>query len=318
VVVPVQYHKFREIASPLSLEMLAPLPPDIGRVQFAAVLHTEDYRKLAQLLQNHPTVALRVYSDYKQTITDLEFLRHFSELQGFSLDLWHLTDFTGLRHLGESLARLGLSSTKTKTLSLRFLEQFPRLNSLGIGGHTKDFDAVSTRVSLHDLSLAALKLADLSAITPLLNLRDLSITGGSLANLDLLPEVQRLESLTLRQVRGVADLSAVAEAPCLKTIWLERLPHVNRLPTLTKCRELSHVRLWSMKGLTDLAALADAPALEELEIANAPVLEPQDFRCLVGHPHLRKVNIALGSDVKNNAVAKLLGIPGRYGKLEIK
>src|SRR4051794_37679747 len=89
----------RQVRSPLTKEMLAPLRGGVERVQFDEALAEKDYPKLAALLARHPKVTLRVYGDYSNTIRDLEFLRHFPQLRRFWFDLWDLANFEGLRHL---------------------------------------------------------------------------------------------------------------------------------------------------------------------------------------------------------------------------
>jgi Leucine-rich repeat (LRR) protein len=228
-----------------------------------------------------------------------------------------LTDFSGLRHLSGQLQSLGISDTRIKSLSLTFLRRFPRLTSLWISGHSKDFAALSELTSLRELSLSFMKLDDLSPLVSLTRLAKLHITGGSVGNLEGLSRLTQLTTLSLRQVRGVADLSPIAALRKLEHIRLERLPHVERLPALRKPNRLQHIQLVTMNGLRDIDALADATVLEELEVCAVPKLTPGSFSKLVGHKTLRRVLMGLGSDAKNSALADLLSVPGRYGAITI-
>jgi hypothetical protein len=102
----------RFISSPVTDEMLAPSATGRGIVQFAdQPLSEDDYRRLAAWLEDYPDMTLRVYSS--AVIRDLEFLRFFPSLRNFAADtLWNLESLNGLRHLPESLRRLGLGATK--------------------------------------------------------------------------------------------------------------------------------------------------------------------------------------------------------------
>jgi len=124
-------------------------------------------------------------------------------------------------------------------------------------------------------------------------------------------------SLSLAQIRALTDLSIVAELAHLKELNLDRMSKVVRFPSLKKMNALRKVRPDSMKGLADVKWLATAPALAELEIYQASLLEPRHFRCLVGHPTLRKVRIGMGSVGKNAAVADILKISGQYGGVTV-
>ncbi len=67
----------REVASPLTDAMLAPLDQPFSVVQFKSLLTDADFGRLADLLCKYPTVTLRAYASYDDTIKDLEFLRFF-------------------------------------------------------------------------------------------------------------------------------------------------------------------------------------------------------------------------------------------------
>jgi len=169
---------FRQVWSPLTKSMLAPIPGRFNRLQFDEALKDGEYHRIARLLDRHPAITMRVYGDYKQSINDLEFLRYFPKLRRFWVDLWRIDTFDGLLYLPANLQHLHLGPTKTKAISLQFLEKFAGLSLLTVAGHSKDFSAVSTLNRLGQLRMAGIPLSNLSHLTSLNRLQSLGITSG--------------------------------------------------------------------------------------------------------------------------------------------
>jgi hypothetical protein len=307
----------RQVRSPLTKEMLAPLRGDVERVQFDEALAEKDYQKLAALLARHPKVTLRVYGDYSHTIRDLEFLRHFPQLRRFWFDLWDLANFEGLRHLPDDVEFLSLGATKTKAFSFKFLERFSALRELAVERHTRDFGVVAGLVKLRQLILVGIGASMLCKLESLDQLRVISIAGGTSEGLSHLPRIGKLTSLTLGRLRDFADLSPVAQLTHLKDFRIFWQPKIKRIPSFKHLKSLRSVEFDTLKGLTDLTGLAEAPSLEEITLVGAR-LEPRILKPLANHPKLRRARIGLGSDKSNSAAAEILQVPGSYGgqKLE--
>lgn len=136
---PDDYPFHRNVASPLTPEMLRPLDPRCRVVQFSAPLLDHEYVQLAAFLANYPEMPLRVHG---RSLLDLEFLRSFPELRHMIVQGYEVASFDGLRHLPADLQSLELGETRARRLSLSVVRQFPHLRSLGIGGHTKYLDAI--------------------------------------------------------------------------------------------------------------------------------------------------------------------------------
>jgi hypothetical protein len=300
----------RGVRSPLTAEMLSPLDARCRIVQFNSMLSDADFERLSTLLSDYPDVALRAYGSYDGTITDVEFLRYFPTLQRFMADaLYHsLHSLDGLRHLPEGASEIAIGQTK-KRLSLDILGRFTSLHRLWLEGQTKGIDVISKLRSLRDLSLRSITLPDLSILTPLDALRLLDIKLGGTKNLALLPEIGKLEYLELWLVRGLSDISPVANLPHLRYLFLQALKNVTALPPLDRMTALRGIHLETMKGLRDLTPLRSAPALEELFLCDMPHLQVADLQCLVNHPTLRAARLGLGSIKKNDAATALLGLP---------
>jgi hypothetical protein len=293
------YPFIRQVESPLTPKMLQPLDPRCLVVQFGAPLQERDYIELSRFVAAYPSVNFRAYSH--GDFHDLEFLRHFPFVRNFQADLWSLDNWDGLRYLPADLKFLGLGATK-KTLSLEILSRFADLKELFLEGHHKDIGVVADLKRLEDLTLRSITLPDLSLLVGLERLWSLDIKLGGTKNLALLPQLKSLKYLELWMVKGLDDVSPIASTISLQSLFLQALRRVEVLPALDALVHLRRVGIETMKGLKDLRPLAATPFLEEFSAVDMGHLQPEDFRCFVGHPTLKYLNGTLGSLKKNNAM----------------
>jgi hypothetical protein len=300
------YPFIRQVRSPISKEMLAPLDPRCRVVQFCSPLSESDFLRLSELMRAHPQVPLRTYGHETVEQFDLEFLKLFPFLRNFQVDVWTLKSLDGLAYLPSNLQFLGLGATKSKVISLRILKRFPDLEELFLEGQTKDFEAVSGLTKLQRLTLRSISLPDLSTLRPLEHLWWLAIKLGGTRNLSLLPEIGRLKYLELWLIRGLSDLQAIADVESLQYLFLQSLKQVRALPSCKRLTALRRVHVEAMSGLRDLAPLREATALEELLVVDARHMDPSDFASLAGHPTLKRATMGLGSDKKNRLVREYL------------
>lgn len=299
----------REVSSPLVDDDLAPMVPEHTTVQVSTRLADAEFRRLAAFMEGYPQVRLRVYGGYDGSITDLEFLRFFPALRRFSVDaLYELPSLDGLRHLSDGLEDLVIGRTRSRRFSLRTLTRFRRLRRLVLEGQQKDIQALGELQALEDLQLRSISLRDLSALLPLEALRFLAIKLGGTRDLGLLPRVGRLEHVELWRIRGLEDVSSLADVPTLQGFFLQAMRGVTRLPWFGESTALRSGVLYTMRGITDLRPLAAAPNLEFLKLIEMCQLQPEDLRPFVGHPKLRRATLGLCSDAKNAAASGLLGL----------
>lgn len=306
--------ELRDVASPLTDQMLRPLSAPAGRVQFSRRLSDRDFQRLAEWLRPQPNLELRAYGSYDGSIGDLEFLKYFPFLRGFSADSLFdsLSNLDGLRHLPESLESLGIGQTR-RPLDLGVICRFRALKSLSIEGQTRGIEVLSTLTSLEELTLRSITLPDLTHLLPLQNLLGLELKLGGTKDLGHLPALKRLRYLELWMVKGLTDLGVVGELKALRYLFLQALRRVERLPDLSGAVELRRVHLETMKGLRDLSPLASAPGIREVVLLDMKHLQPGDLRCLVGLPQLRAVTADLGSARKSDAAKRHLGLPPAPG-----
>jgi len=301
---------FREVSSPLTVEMLQPSPSGRGVVQFRKRLTDDDFRQVGEWFRPYPEMRLRAYGSYDHSITDLEFLRFFPTLRRFGADALFdsLQSLDGLRHLPADLEELAIGETRAK-LDLGILSRFGDLKRLFLEGQTRHLEVISSLTSLDDLTLRSITMPDLSLLLPLVRLRSLDLKLGGTHDLRLLPRVGALWYLELWMIRGLTDVSAIGGIPSLRSLFLQALRQVTALPDMSQATALRQVCLETMKGLRDLRPLATAPALEAVELIDMRHLQPEDLAPLAGLPHLKAVTPGLGSRRKNDAASALLGLP---------
>jgi hypothetical protein len=302
--------EFRQVASPLTDDMLRPSITGRGVVQFNKSLTDEDFIRLGEWMRQYPDMMLRAYGSYDRSIRDLEFLRFFPTLRRFDADALHasITSLDGLRHLPAGLSELAIGET-TPRLDLSILGRFADLESLWLEGHTKHIEIVSALTRLERLSLRSITLPDLSLLLPLRSLQSLEIKLGGTTDLRLLPDIGRIRYLELWLVRGLDDVEPIGRMASLRYVFLQALKRVERLPDFGGAPNLRRVHLQQMKGLRDLRPLATARALEDLVLIEMPQLKLDDLRPLLEIPTLRGVSLGLGSVRRNEAAGEMLGLP---------
>lgn len=108
------------------------------------------------------------------------------------------------------------------------------------------------------------------------NLWWLDLGGGSATSADFVRGCRSLRYLALNQIRGLTDLSAVAELRSLEFLSIYGMPQVSGLPSLAGLHELERIEVGSMKGLATIAPILEAPALRELLLVRSVGLDPSD------------------------------------------
>ena len=135
------YPYIRKIKPPLKKDQLRPLDPRCNVVQFEDPLSDSEFKKLADFMRGYPKVPLRVYGHYGNGC-NLDFLKYFSFLHYFIVDVYDLHDIDGFQYLPDNLESLSFSNTRSKRFSLSFLSRFQSLRQLYIESHKKDIDVL--------------------------------------------------------------------------------------------------------------------------------------------------------------------------------
>ena len=305
---PLPTFERRNVGHPLKRSQLKPFTTP-GVVQ-CGELSTRDMKRLAKFLESQEDVGLRVFGS-RETV-DLEFLQWFPNLTDLTVDnLYELKSLDGLRHLPSNMRSLGIGDSRKK-LDLAVIERFTELRSLHIEGAKTNIEVIGSFTSLEELSLRSVTLPDLSTLTSLHGLRSLELKLGGTKDLDLLPQVGKLEHLEIWQVKGLTDLSPIADLKHLRYLFLETLNHVESLPDLRGLEVLERLQISGMKLLKSIEPISRAPNIRHL-VLSAPQLRVPDMEALIDHPTLESASIGLGSVKRNDEVSELLGLPDVWG-----
>jgi hypothetical protein len=283
----------------LGLDAWRPLPPDCCCISVGKPKSDQDMQQVAALWNGRREVALNLWG---YSVQDFECLRHFEGLERLTVQAPIVKNIDGLKHVAGSLKEFSLANT-TVRLSLRPVASCAGLKSLHLQRQTKDFGALKSLTSLEHLGISGVSLPDLLTLLPYEHLRSLFLGFCKPLKLDLLGHFKRLEALHLIKINNLHDLSALALGRTLKRIELNWLPHVETLPDLSELTLLEEVEIESMKSLRDVSSIAKAPALRFLGLWACSSLSPESFKCLIGHPTLKRLNYGIGR-IKDNEVVE--------------
>lgn len=120
------------------------------------------------------------------------------------------------------------------------------------------------------------------------NLWWLDWRGGGLAQgIDQVADCSRLRFLALNQIRGLSDLSFLANSISLEMLTLYGLSRLEVLPSLKGLKSMRRLEIGQMKSLTQIAPALDAPNLEELSLHKFVGVSANDVKNINSHPKLR-------------------------------
>lgn len=276
-------------------------------VQLPAPLSDLEYASLADVLEQRPSVELRAYDSHIGKFSDVAFLRFFPFLRRLSLDVWSVTDLSGLDAI-DDLLTFSLGATK-KAFSLRLLKRFKSLRGLLLERQHKDFEVVSELSQLQGLGLRSMTLPNLAILSAFPELRHFELKLGGTRDLTGLAVAKRLRYIELWLIRGLTDVNVLGEVTSLEALFLQALKHVTELPSFVRLKSLRHVYLEQMKGLCDLSAVAQAPQLQDLTIVDMPHLSAAAFNAIAQHPTLEYFSAGLGTTRLNIEAAAIMNRP---------
>ena len=111
----------------------------------------------------------------------------------------------------------------------------------------------------------------------------LDLHGGSAAELTVWKGANKLRYLGVNQVRGMCDLSLIAELETLRYLDLYGLPKVAEFPSCVRLLNLEHARIGQLRGLASLHGLLKAPNLRELELVRKINVSENDVNAIISH-----------------------------------
>jgi hypothetical protein len=118
----------------------------------------------------------------------------------------------------------------------------------------------------------------------------LDIRGGTAENLSVAKGCTQLKYFTVRHIRGLSDISEIANFKRLQLLMLYAAPQVITLPSLRQLEDLARIELGNMAGLQSLVPFLDAPNLKELLFRKKMRVSAADVQNIKQHPSLEKFN----------------------------
>ncbi|MCV7363464.1 leucine-rich repeat domain-containing protein [Mycolicibacterium neworleansense] len=278
---PDSTESYRDVSSPLTAEMLAPLSPESPGVAIDEPLTDDDFRTVAEFITDYPDKKVYVSqletpewssrSFVERPITDLEFLRFFPSLQRFACNLFYLKSLDGLQHL-KACTWLQIFKSPAR-LSAAPIGELAGLDYLMLDGQVRDLDTLKTLPNLTTLSLGyARKLPGLDFLPA--GLRTFYMNRGSITDISALADTQ-VEKLSFFKVGALSDLSPVSQVTSLRHLHLYHLREVTNLPDMSALTDLTDLIIDDLKNLSDTRPVLTAPNLTNLSVTNLPSIDPQ-------------------------------------------
>lgn len=269
---------YRSVASPLTSDALEPLADDCEGIDFDQPLQDDEYRHLAQLLEQYPhkrLYALQLESTRHPPITDLKFLQFFPHLRHFSCNVAALQTLDGVEHLRHpDDVRIFKPLRKMSAAPLATLTS---LDTLWLDGQFVDRGALRELTGLTNFKMGyAAKLTDLNFLPR--NLNRFSMNLGSVADISALADLPHLQRLSFHKVRGIADLTPLAGVTGLRVLYLAYLNEVTHLFDMSALADLTELTASAMTHLVDLRPVLTAPNLTKLTVFDLPALDPLSWR----------------------------------------
>jgi len=297
-----------DVITPVTKKDLAGIGDEIQHVQWSKPLTADDYRRISEAVRPFPEVSIRAYL-FAAEGDDLCFLSHFPETLHVGVECYKLRSFDGLRALSPRLESLTLGLTLRRAKGIESIRRFSQLKHLTVEAQpavSRHFDALP---ELRTLYLRSTTLPSLESLAPCKHLWWLWLGLGGTRDLSGIDRVGRIRFLELWFIRGLCDLTPISGLRFLEELHLESLKRVLALPTMDQLCSLQRVTLQHMSGLRDVLPLRATPNLKDLLALDGSHHQPDDFKCLRGHPTLDRFSPDLGSDRKNNGASALLGLP---------
>jgi hypothetical protein len=215
-----------------------------------------------------------------------------------SRQLTQVPDTDAAKRLAEEMQAAGQVSLdvdveQSAKKSLKFLEHFPFLKYLAVGGHARDLDALAGLTRLRELCLMRVTVPDFGFLTGLRDLRILDMRFGGCKAFDTLAASKNLIGLSFLRLPTLKNLDFVVSMPGLQLLKVDSCKGVTGLPDFSANPKLRKIVLETMNGLESLAGIETAQRLEHLVVMEAKALPPSEFQRVTRCPSLSKVLVGL-------------------------
>jgi hypothetical protein len=215
-----------------------------------------------------------------------------------SQQLNQVPDADAAKRLAEEMQAAGRASLdveveKSARKSLKFLEHFPFLKYLSVGGHARDLDTLAGLTQLRELCLMRVTVPDFGFLAGLRDLKIFDMRFGGCKAFDTLVTAKNLIGLSFLRLPTLKNLDFVASMPDLQLLKVDSCKGVIGLPDYSANPKLRKIVLETMNGLESLAGVETAQRLEYLVVMEAKALPPSEFQRVTRCSSLRKVLVGL-------------------------
>jgi protein phosphatase 1 regulatory subunit 7 len=225
----------------------------------------------AKVLKNIPNVR-NLSLDCLDTITNPDKIGELEKLQALSFGVHYFDDKEFLTKIRlEPLKRLSIGGTKKKNINLSHLSRCLKLEYLGIVGHTKNFEVLSSLPKLRELFLSSIgKKQNLNVLNEIKLLESLTLFLGGRESIKEVTNPSLAELIIIR-VRGLSDLGDLSRFPRLKCLQVEDQIQIKKILFSKPQEELVDMKLLNCKGLVSIAGLKLLSKLNHLRISSTQV-----------------------------------------------
>ncbi|MGA2296644.1 MAG: leucine-rich repeat protein, partial [FCB group bacterium] len=214
-----------------------------------------------------------------ERITDFDFLREFSFLEGLAIATMHDANYKFLKYL-PLLKYLALNNQGgTESIDLSYQNN---LEELAIDWR-KNIIGIENCKKIKKLCLIQWKEKDLSFVGNLDNLIELKVKTASIKNLHGLENLKLLENLMFGNCRYLTEIKALNGNTSLKSL-----------------------EFWSCSKIEDLGSLDNLPNLERLEFIDCKDIKSIKF--IKSFPRLNKLCLNGNTSVLDGDLKPALGI----------
>jgi hypothetical protein len=186
----------------------------------------------SRLLPSSKNPKLRVVLNGHDAVNDLKCLRLLTNLRSLTVDMFKNDQLKELNQYAK-LEVLGLGG---HGISVKPIAQQTNLEELFLFGKLKDVESISAMKWLKKVTFSQITLKNLDFLADLEELRELSFMLGGASNYEQLPNIGKIESLSFGRVRQLT---------------IEHLQPINRMKYLKKLSFDTQAHLTDLDWLTD-------------------------------------------------------------------
>lgn len=204
--------------------------------------------------------------DCLQHIENASSVCSLQNVTSLSFDVYYFDQPDFLSRLGlEQLTRLSLVDNQKRNMDLQYFERCAELDTLFLGGFTKNIDSIALAPKLREMSLGSIpKKQPLDFVNRMDQLRELTIVLGGRDSIDELHN-SNVERLDVLRVRGLTTLGDLSRFSSLRTLSVE--DQLKILDISFVGTSLEEIAIYNCKSLNRLDGVLELPNLKSFRVS---------------------------------------------------